>query len=62
MGQPLVIPMVQNSNHFIECLKKPADLNNNKELQTLVEANSVKASPNTKYCTAQIIEQPVNKT
>ena len=52
-----VIPMVQNSNHFIADLKKLADLNNNKELKTLAEANSVIASPNTKYCTVQIIEQ-----
>ena len=52
--------MVQNSNHFMEDLKKMADLNNNKELQTLVEVNSGSASPKTKYCTAQLIEQHNN--
>jgi len=52
-----VIPMVQNSNHFIEDLKKLADLNNSKLLKSLSEVNSKDASPNTRYCTAQIIEQ-----
>lgn len=52
-----VIPLVQNSNHFIEDLKKLADLSNDKLLKSQAEVNNQGVSPNTKYSTAQVIEQ-----